>query len=208
MNAAVVTFVLYLLGVVAIGAWASRFSSAGVSEFFLGGRRMNRVVVALSAVVSGRSAWLLTGVTGMAYTRGASAVWAVVGYVVVELFLFLYYAPRLRRAADAYDAVTVPDFFAGRFTPQSTWLDNALGKESLAAADLIVGFEFGTKPASPFAQDPAPVYYPAPSYPQPYPQGAPTGYPAQYPYPAPYPAPQHPAPYYPAAPHPPQAPGR
>jgi MFS family permease len=28
------------------------------------------------------------------------------------------------------------------------------------------------------------------------------------PYPAPYPAPQHPAPYYPAAPHPPQAPGR
>ena len=31
------------------------------------------------------------------------------------------------------------DFFAGRFTPQSTWLDNALGKESLAVADLIVG---------------------------------------------------------------------
>jgi predicted nucleic acid-binding protein len=31
------------------------------------------------------------------------------------------------------------DFFDGRFTPQSTWLDNALGKESLAVADLIVG---------------------------------------------------------------------
>lgn len=31
------------------------------------------------------------------------------------------------------------DFFAGRFTPQATWLDNALGKESLAVADLIVG---------------------------------------------------------------------
>ncbi|GGL39942.1 MFS transporter [Nocardia jinanensis] len=28
------------------------------------------------------------------------------------------------------------------------------------------------------------------------------------PYPAPYPAPQHPAPYYPTAPYPPQAPGR
>jgi predicted nucleic acid-binding protein len=31
------------------------------------------------------------------------------------------------------------DFFAGRFTPQSTWLDNTLGKESLAVADLIIG---------------------------------------------------------------------
>lgn len=31
------------------------------------------------------------------------------------------------------------DFFSGRFTPQSTWLDNALGKESLGVSDLIVG---------------------------------------------------------------------
>ena len=31
------------------------------------------------------------------------------------------------------------DFFAGRFTPQSTWLDNVLGKESLAVPDLIIG---------------------------------------------------------------------
>jgi len=31
------------------------------------------------------------------------------------------------------------DFFAGRFTPQSTWLDNALGKESLGVSALIIG---------------------------------------------------------------------
>lgn len=31
------------------------------------------------------------------------------------------------------------DFFAGRFTPQSGWLDGALGKESLAVSDLIIG---------------------------------------------------------------------
>ncbi|MDQ7054280.1 MAG: hypothetical protein Q9P14_15850 [candidate division KSB1 bacterium] len=51
---------------------------------------MHRFVVALSAVVSGRSAWLLLGVTGMAYKMGASAVWAVVGYITVELFLFFF----------------------------------------------------------------------------------------------------------------------
>jgi Na+/proline symporter len=51
----------------------------GISEYFIGGRKMNRFVVALSAVVSGRSAWLLLGVTGMAYAQGPSAIWAVLG---------------------------------------------------------------------------------------------------------------------------------
>ena len=37
------------------------------------------------------------------------------------------------------DASVWIDFFAGRFTPQSTWLDEALGKESLAVVELIVG---------------------------------------------------------------------
>jgi SSS family solute:Na+ symporter len=111
---AVGAFVAYLVLVVGIGIYATRFSSAGVAEFFIGGRRMNRFVVALSAVVSGRSAWLLLGVTGMAYAMGPSAAWAVVGYIVVEVFLFLYYAPRLRRFSARYDCITVPDFYAAR----------------------------------------------------------------------------------------------
>jgi sodium/proline symporter len=71
--------------------------------------------MALSAVVSGRSAWLLLGVTGMAYTIGAAAVWSVVGYIVAELLLFVFYARRLRRFTEVYDCITLPDFFAARF---------------------------------------------------------------------------------------------
>ncbi|HEX6201986.1 MAG TPA: sodium/proline symporter [Thermoanaerobaculia bacterium] len=112
---AAIAFVAYLALVLGLGVASARYSSGGLAEFFVGGRRMHRLVVALSAVVSGRSAWLLVGVTGLAYTRGASAVWAVVGYIVVEAALFLAYAPRLRRFAGAYDCVTVPDFFAARF---------------------------------------------------------------------------------------------
>ncbi len=116
---AIAAFIAYLLVIVGLGIWASRFSSRGVGHFFIGGRRMNRIVVALSAVVSGRSAWLLLGVTGMAYTMGASAVWAVVGYIVVELFLFLYFARRIRNFAGRYDSITIPDFFATRFDDRS-----------------------------------------------------------------------------------------
>jgi sodium/proline symporter len=112
---AIASFIAYLVVIVAVGVWATRFSSAGVSEYFIGGRKMHRFVVALSAVVSGRSAWLIIGVVGMAYAQGASAVWAVVGYITVEMLLFLYYARRLRRFSEAHDCITVPDVFAERF---------------------------------------------------------------------------------------------
>jgi sodium/proline symporter len=111
----VAAFVGYLAIIVGIGVRSARFSSAGISEYFVGGRVMHRFVVALSAVVSGRSAWLLLGLTGMAYGMGVSAIWAAAGYVLVEFLLFLFYAPRLRRFSGAYDCVTVTDFFAARF---------------------------------------------------------------------------------------------
>jgi sodium/proline symporter len=112
---AVAAFLGYLGLLVGIGAYSARFSSAGIGEFFVGGRKMNRLVVALSAVVSGRSAWLLLGVTGMAYATGASALWAVSGYTLAEAILFFTVARRLRRFAGAHDCITLPDFFATRF---------------------------------------------------------------------------------------------
>jgi SSS family solute:Na+ symporter len=112
---AVAAFATYLLVLLGIGLYSARFSGSGIGEFFVGGRKMNRLVVALSAVVSGRSAWLLLGVTGMAYATGASAMWAVTGYTVAEAVLFFTYARRLRRFAGAHDCVTLPDFLAVRF---------------------------------------------------------------------------------------------
>ena len=123
---AVGAFLGYLAIIVGIGLYARKFSSSGLSEFFVGGRKMNRFVVALSAVVSGRSAWLLLGVTGMAYSMGATAVWAVAGVVTVEAFQFLFYARRLRRFAEVHDCVTLPDFFAARFGDKNGILRSVL----------------------------------------------------------------------------------
>ena len=100
------TFVVYLCLVICVGFAARRFSSQGIGEFFLGGRRLGTFVVAVSAVVSGRSAWLLLGVTGMAYARGASAVWTVVGYILAELLLFAFLGRRLRRVTEASGDLT------------------------------------------------------------------------------------------------------
>lgn len=108
-------FIAYLLLISLIGIMTTRFSSSGTSAFFIGNRSMNKFVVALSAVVSGRSAWLLLGFTGMSYKMGAPAIWAAVGYITVEFFLFFFYARRLRRFSESYDCITLPDFYAARF---------------------------------------------------------------------------------------------
>ncbi len=109
------SFLFYLLLLVVIGIVSARFFTKSLGEFFLGGRRMKDWVVALSAVVSGRSAWLILGMSGMAYTLGLSAIWAVVGYITVELFLFLFVGKRLRRYTEATNSITLPDFFEARF---------------------------------------------------------------------------------------------
>jgi len=116
---AIIPFVLFFLLIIVIGVLSTRFSSRGISEYFIGGRKMNLFVVALSAVVSGRSAWLLLGFTGQSYTMGLSAIWAVVGYIVVELLLFLFYAPRIRRFTEEHNCITIPDFFAARFKDEN-----------------------------------------------------------------------------------------
>lgn len=115
-------FIAYLILITLIGVYAARFSSKGIGNYFIGGRKMSMLVVALSAVVSGRSAWLLLGVTGMAYTMGLSALWACVGYTIAEFMLFFYYAPRIRRFSERRDCITVPDFFAERFNDKAGYL--------------------------------------------------------------------------------------
>lgn len=85
------------------------------SDFFVGGRAMNRLVVALSAVSSGRSSWLVLGVSGMAYNLGIGAVWAVVGYTAVEFFQFIYVGRRLRAQTQQFGSITILDYFESRF---------------------------------------------------------------------------------------------
>ncbi len=118
---ALAAFVLTLLLPVGVGWYALR-RTQNQSDFFVGGRGMRMLVVALSAVSSGRSSWLVLGVSGLAYVQGVAAIWAIVGYTVVECVQFVTIGPRLRRAADDYDAVTLFDYFAGRFPARARLL--------------------------------------------------------------------------------------
>jgi len=107
-------FLLTLLLPVLVGFLALR-RTRGPSDFFVGGRAMNRIVVALSAVSSGRSSWLVLGVSGMAYEMGASAVWAIVGYTAVEALQFVTIGKRLRDETQVHGSITLLDYLESRF---------------------------------------------------------------------------------------------
>ena len=95
-----ISFIGYILLILLIGILSARFSSQGLNEFFLGGRKMNKFVVALSAVASGR-------------------IWAFIGYVTAEFFMFLFAAPRLRRQTEKNNDLTIPDYFESRHNDSS-----------------------------------------------------------------------------------------
>jgi sodium/proline symporter len=111
---AFIVFLLTLFLPVIIGFITLRRTKSQ-EDFFVGGRAMNKFVVALSAVSSGRSSWLVLGVSGMAYTIGTGAVWAVVGYITAEMFQFIYIGRKLRAQTEAYRSITLLDYFESKF---------------------------------------------------------------------------------------------
>lgn len=133
---------LYLVLMLGIGLLASRKASGGMDDFFLAGRGLSRLVVALSAVASGRSAWLLLGFSSVAYLRGASALWMAVGYTLVEFALFFTLAPRMRRLSGEHGCVTIPDLFAARFGEGRGGLRVLIALVFLAFMTPYVGAQF------------------------------------------------------------------
>lgn len=111
-NQAVITtiVVIYLLGIVLIGLWASRKIDNN-DDFLVAGRKLGPVLLAggLAATEVGGGATL--GVVQKAYgSWGLSALWYVMAMAVAFVVL-AYMAPIFRRTA----VKTVPEFFRRRY---------------------------------------------------------------------------------------------
>ena len=130
----ILAIVVYLVGMLAIGAANSRRNKTA-GDFYLGGRKLGPVVIAMSTEASDMSSWLLMGVPGLAYFCGlAEAVWTVVGLAVGTYLNWLIVAKRLRSYSAKLDAITIPDFFSHRFGDKSGLI------EGIAALVIIVFF--------------------------------------------------------------------
>jgi len=104
-------FGAYLALTVAVGLWAARQGRDSQEDYFLAGRSISPFSMALSAVSSGRSAWLVLGASGAAWATGLSALWLFPGYILAEAAMFLTVGPRLRRRSIELGALTVSEVF-------------------------------------------------------------------------------------------------
>ena len=112
-----IAMVIYMAGVIVIGALYAKRANKSSEEYFLGGRSLGPWVTAMSAEASDMSGWLLMGLPGVAYWCGlADAAWTAIGLAVGTYLNWLIVSKRLRRySVRANNSITLPEFFSNRF---------------------------------------------------------------------------------------------
>lgn len=117
-----VTFLVYIFGMVLIGLFAYRATN-NFGDYILGGRRMGSVVTALSAGASDMSGWLLMGLPGAIFIAGISKSWIAIGLTLGAYLNWKWVAGRLRVHTEVnHNALTLPDYFTHRFEDNSKLL--------------------------------------------------------------------------------------
>lgn len=118
----IVTFAVYIVGMIAIGFFAYR-STQNFGDYILGGRRIGSIVTALSAGASDMSGWLLMGLPGAVFLFGISQSWIAIGLIIGAYLNWLLIAGRLRVFTEInHNSLTLPDYFARRFDDNSSLL--------------------------------------------------------------------------------------
>ncbi|MBN2615242.1 MAG: sodium/proline symporter [Bacteroidales bacterium] len=110
----IAVFIVYIVVLIGIVAYSARRSKTN-NDFVLGGKKISGISLALSERATGESAWLLLGLTGIAYSEGMAAIWIAVGCVAGILFLWMVLAEPLQRITSETGALTVPGLFSQTF---------------------------------------------------------------------------------------------
>ena len=133
-NPTSITFIVYILAMIAIGFAAWRYTN-NLSDYILGGRSLGSFVTAMSAGASDMSGWLLMGLPGAIFAAGLSESWIAIGLIIGAWFNWYMVAGRLRVYTEiTHNALTLPDYFSHRFEDHSKIL------RVLAAVVILVFF--------------------------------------------------------------------
>lgn len=137
-TATLITFIVYLLAMLAIGVVSYRLTS-NLSDYVLGGRGLGPGVAALSAGASDMSSWLILGLPGAVYASGLGGAWLAVGLAIGAYLNWQFVAKRLRVYTEvSNDSITIPDFLENRFRDTSHLL------RVISAIVTLVFFTFYT----------------------------------------------------------------
>jgi len=149
----ILAFSVYLIILVLIGIWSSRFNKT-LDDFLIADRKLGTWPVAISAEASDMSGWLVLGLPGRAFMYGVGAIWTAVACSLGTLFNWSVVAKRLRRFTEKLHSLTIPDFLEDRYQ-DDTHIIRAIAtiiitvfmvvyvSVSLVASGLIISETFG-----------------------------------------------------------------
>jgi sodium/proline symporter len=130
MTVSAVTFVLYLLILIAIGVF-TYMRAKSYSDYTLAGRSNNKWVTAISAESSDMSGWLLMGLPGAAFFDGFASIWIIIGLIFGTMCNWIFVGNRLRIATEVYKTFSITEYFEKRVNDKS-------GLVSLVAGIAII----------------------------------------------------------------------
>lgn len=114
-------------------AWQGERNTHGVTDYYVGGRRMGGVALGLSFFATYSSTNSFVGFAGQSYTWGVAWLLLVPFIVGMAVFSWIVVAPRLRRFTERLDSLTIPDFIGFRY-------DSSTAR--VAAAFLVIFASF------------------------------------------------------------------
>ncbi len=96
-------------------AWQGNRETKGVTDYYVGGRSMGGIVIAISFFATYSSTNSFVGFSGQAYDWGISWLLLVPFVIFFSLFAWTVVAPRLREFTGTLRSLTIPDFIGFRF---------------------------------------------------------------------------------------------
>ncbi len=115
MSIVVVSFVVYLVAMIAVGILTYRIGSESIEGYFLGRRRFGPFTIALTHQATAMSGYMFQGMPGKGYSLGFGSVWVPMTSAGGPLINFTVLGKRLRRFTEKVGAITIPDFLEARY---------------------------------------------------------------------------------------------
>jgi SSS family transporter len=109
---------LYMIFCVVTGLWAMR-RTHNSSDFFIAGRGLGPIVVALALFSSTLSGFGFVGGPGLVYSIGVSSFWMIVISAIGYAVGFFLVAKRIRMIAELRDCISLPDVVAARYNSEA-----------------------------------------------------------------------------------------
>ena len=111
--------VLYAIGLLAIGSWASRKVHSS-EDYILAGRSLGFWVFTILMVASVCSGMTLVGVSGFGFASGWPGIWEQLAVPLAASFAIIVFGVKLHYVGKRAGYMTVEDYFAQRFESPRT----------------------------------------------------------------------------------------